>query len=281
MKSIFKTIALTAALALPTGASAQLTGAAVNFDFVRRAVVPALRVVRTTYDMARADFSESFSMENDTVFGRVHTLGVVTDKGLVVPSEAVMPWLADPNFAYYKNDSTLTPRINDMTASPLGPRAAFTPVKVDEYSVPTPIPAGVTDAPLFALTLQPSEEAVLPSGAPAADSVEGIAIWVAVPKGETPATTADLIVKVVTTDVTFKDGATYASLPPAVTGGTLLGGVYLEPSNPSPGVILLTAVGFILPPAGPQSPWRIVRAGVQPEDIQPEAPSSKISAEDI
>lgn len=260
-----------AVIALFTAASA--TAQLVNrtdLSFVRDALTPSLRVVRTSYDIARKDFSEYFSADNDTVFGRSYTLGVVVPGGMVVSSHALAPWDADPKYEYYRNDETLTTKINDCVMSSLLPDADYRVVEIDEFSTPVPIPEVLNDSPVYFIDVTNNIGADALEIMTPDETTNGLAIWVATQEGRSLDSTTDMFVKIENAKLEFDAVNPWATIKKVATKGEILGGIFVVPILKAPGVLQFTVAGFMAPPTGPNEPWRVIKAQLPAPDDEVE-----------
>lgn len=256
-------VALTAA---SVGAVAQLNLGRQNNEFIRKAIEPALRVVKTSYNVATRDFSQQFGNHGDSVFGLDYSLAVATPAGMIVSSSVIAPWDNDPNYEYFRNDEDLTTQIHDCTFSVLAPDAAYVPVAVDEFDIPAPMAASLEKSPLYLMNvtnLAPESGLVF---ATPQETTDGFVIWATVPEGANLATTTDLTIKVENAKLEFDLVEPYVTVKKVATRGRILGGVFVEPVIEAPGLVRLMLRGVLAPPVGPNQGWRVMRVAVPPTD---------------
>lgn len=81
-------------------------------SLVENAVSDGIVVVKTDYQLQETETGNLFGKNGAEEYGSGYCLGVMTKSGIVMPEIASTPWLSDPTFERFKNDSQYKPVIS-------------------------------------------------------------------------------------------------------------------------------------------------------------------------
>lgn len=230
-----------------------------NLDFIRDAVAPALRVVRTTYNIAAKEYTEIYATDNDSVFGRDFSLAVITPAGIVLSESAIFPWKNDSGFQPYSNDETLTPTVHDRTFSKLSSTAIYRPFVKDEFADFIPVGTNGNDDIIYSLDFDNSDKEDYINCIRPHETTRGLAIWITVPENLDLNKDTEAQIKIENATIEFDNTSSPAEIKKINTNGTILGGIFVVPVVVRPGLIEFKLAGIIAPPAGPGTSWRVIK----------------------
>lgn len=259
MNKFFRNIIFAALAFSPVAAFANPLLGDSNYDFIRIAIAPSLRIVHSAYDVATADLSNRFCAEGDSVYGHSFSLAVISDRGILLSHTAGRPWDSDKYFTDLSNDPQYTPLIRGYYFSLLSNPAQFSKAPLDEFSVVLPTYNNENSLLYTASTETDLSNKALLCG-DFQGKIDGFAVWVVNhPANNNMTQNADLLIKVAPTPITFSDSAIDATINPVKTQGTIIGGVYLVPVTLTPGVIQFQVAGLIVPSSRINQPWCVVK----------------------
>lgn len=273
-KTIISAIALTAAMS----ASAQLPAMApqIDLDFMREAISPAVKVVRTSYFMADAELTQRYSSQTDTVYGYDYSIVFQTPDGFIVPAGTVEPWLTDPRFEEFRNSTEYTPLLNNRSYAPLSRKPVYENLAPKQFEAPTAIG---TDTGLAWLETENVPDGLMQAGFVETET-KGFMTWFVLPRGQELQDNTDLNIKFsrFTPEFDAKGQCAMNALPP--TNGEILGGIYVQPIPGKDGVINLRIAGVLSRTSPRTGAWRLVRIDTQtatpeqPEEVKDETPAA-------
>ncbi|MDO4319413.1 MAG: hypothetical protein Q4C34_02445 [Bacteroidales bacterium] len=252
VKTIISALALTAAVS----ATAQLPSMTPQIDlgFIREAISPAVKVVRTTYFMADAELTQRYSSQTDTVYGYDYSLAYQTPDGFIISEGTVNPWLTDPRFEEFRNSTEYTPLLNNRAYATLSDKPVY------ENLAPKPLTDMEAIGKDSGLVWFRSEN--IPAGtikAGAVKGAKGFMAWFVIPRDTDLQTNTDLNIKFsrLTPEFDDKGFAKAGTLP--ITGGEIAGGIYVQPVAGDNGTITLHIAGVLSRTSPRTGAWRLVR----------------------
>ncbi|MGM9860413.1 MAG: hypothetical protein ACI31C_06630 [Muribaculaceae bacterium] len=259
MSKFFRNIIIAALAFCPAAVSANPLIGDANYDFIRNAIAPSLRIVHSTYDVASADLSNRFCAQGDSVYGHSFSLAVISDRGILLSPTAGRPWDFDKYFVEISNDPQYTALNRGYYFSLLSNPAQFTKAPLDEFSVVLPAYNNAEGSLLYIASTETdlSNKALLCGDFQG--KLDGFAVWVVNPANNNIVQNADIFIKIAPTPITLSDSPGDTSINPVKTQGTIIGGVYLVPVTLSPGVIQFQVAGLIVPSSRVNQPWCVVK----------------------
>ena len=256
--------ALAAAAALTASAQFPSMIQQIDQDFLRRAITPAVKVVRTTYFMADAELTQRYSSQTDTVFGYDYSLAYQTPDGFITTVGTVNPWATDPRFEEYRNSAEYTPLLNNRAY------ATLTDAPVYENLAMMP---PVETAPESGLWLVRSEN--VPAGymqAGAADTdTKGFMTWFVLPNGCDIQKNTDLNIKFSRFTPEFDSKGRCAAPALPATTGDIIGGIYVQPVPADNGTVTLRIAAVLTRTTPRGNTWQLAKIDMsgQPADETP------------
>lgn len=258
---ILKHISLVLALGTALYAPAQLPsiGAQIDQDFLREAIAPAVKVVRTTYFMADVAMTQRYSASADSVFGYDYSLAYQTPDGFIVSGGTLNPWQTDPQFEEFRNSEEYTPLLNNRAYATLTDAPVYEQLAID--------PLNVLDQPIGKDTgLAWWKSGNTPAGhmMTATDSTagdKGFMAWFILPRDRNLQEFTDLNIKFTRHTPEYGDNGVSSITALPATGGTLIGGLYIIPRPHDNGTVTLRIGGVLSRTTPHSSSWRLVRVG--------------------
>lgn len=74
-----------------------------NQQLIEQAINGAIVKISQSYELTDTVSGDSFGREDNEYFSKIQFLGVLTEKGLCFPAQAIVPWVVDPDFNEYKD----------------------------------------------------------------------------------------------------------------------------------------------------------------------------------
>lgn len=279
------TLIAAAAMCTATSASGQLMGERINLDFIKDAVQPNVGIVCTSYVVSDPTYTNFFANGDDSVFNRVYSIALRVDGGFLVTDQAINPWNNDPLFQTLDTNA-YRPVVADRTICPAGmPDAVYQKLTFDDEFGDTE-PAGLGDESysiqLFPTTASAGFDATQFFNSELDNQAKGLALWYTqLPDVNIGSNTA-LNVKIVPADLAFDMQTGMADINAPKSQGHIIGGVVVTPVAMPDATLQFRLVGIILPPKGPNQPWRVAHASLsEPAAGDEAAPADNVTDYDL
>lgn len=259
-----KILIIAAVAAITASASAQfkltIPGSKISTEFVREAVLPAVRVVKTTYFVTDSAFSQNYAYKTDSVFGTDFSLGIVTEQGLIVPEKSVCPWKTDERYAPYLNNIQYQPVLHMRTVAV---PAAEPQYEVFEQTLGSLATALNSDSALFVLTTDEERRMTAPSFTIVNEETKGLMVWFMLSSKVDITQSANFDIKVSNATIEFTDAPKADAPEDVASGGALLGssssaifgGVFVVPVVTGPGKVDFQIAGILAADADSKGKW--------------------------
>ncbi len=217
-----------------------------NYDFIRDALRPCVRVVRSSYFVTDREITQRYASPNDSVFSTEFSVAYAVPQGLIVTESAIKPWMHDPMFDEYRESNEYQALLNDRTFTTVSEAPNYQPVQTSEGSFHTPIET--SDSTLYVMDVLGINDSTTIECIELKGDIDGFIAWFVETRDMNLFETSDLNIKITQTNLVFNDGNTAVESPKTPrTMGKILGGLFVVPVTERAGVIEFKIAGFVVP----------------------------------